>query len=138
MIVSVTWTSTPRAMMGSASAASIRSITKTSMSPAATYRRATPRALGSSPRLVIILSAGPRKALPPTMPETPTPGTPRARAAVISASSPGTARMGPMETIGLEGARTMASAVRKASRTSAVTAASSAPANRTSRTSGSW
>ena len=51
---------------------------------------------------------------------------------------PGTARIGPIETIGFEGAMRMARASARAARTSGVGRAASIPLKRTSRTVGSW
>ncbi len=51
---------------------------------------------------------------------------------------PGTARIGPTETIGLDGAMTITAAASSAATTSGVGRAPSIPTNRTSRTSGAW
>ena len=64
--------------------------------------------------------------------------TPRARAAAIEARMPGTRRIGPTDTSGLDGHRMMAAAPSNAASTSGVGAAVSIPANRSSSTSGAW
>ena len=81
---------------------------------------ATPRALDSNPSEVSIRSAGPLSATPPTMPLTAMTGTPRDRASAIARRHPGTARIGPIETIGFDGPMTMTSAAASAASTSAV------------------
>ena len=72
------------------------------------------------------------------MPLTATTGTPRTRARPSNSETAGTARIGPSETMGFEGAMTMTSASPIAARTSAVGRAASRPAWRTSCTSGAW
>ena len=88
---------------------------------------ATPAALASWPREVSIRSAGPFRALPPTMGLTATTGTPRTRARPSSSFSAGTARIGPRDTIGLDGPMTITSASLSAARTWAVGRAASMP-----------
>ena len=72
------------------------------------------------------------------IPLTATTRAPRSRAARIPSRSPGTARIGPIETIGFDGAMTITRAASSAAATSPVGRAASIPAKRTSRTSGAW
>ena len=96
-------------------------------------------ALDSWPSDASIRSAGPFSALPPTIPDTATTRAPCIRASPIAARTPRTARIGPTETIGFDGAMTTRSACADARpSTSRVARAFSMPRNRTSRTSGSW
>jgi len=83
-------------------------------------------------------AAGPLSARPPTIPLTATTGTPRVLAAASAPVTPGTARMGAIDTSGFDGAITIASARSRASSTSSVGAAPSIPSNLISRTSGTW
>jgi hypothetical protein len=77
-------------------------------------------------------------ALPPTIPLTATTGTPRARARSTSSRIPGTARIGPIDTIGLDGPMTTARAASNVAATRSLGRDDSMPAKRTSRTSGAW
>ena len=89
------------------------------------YSRATPSALDSWPSDASIRSAGPLSALPPMIPLTATTGTPAVAAAASASPCPGTARIGPIETIGFDGAMTTTSAAASAATTSGVGRASS-------------
>ena len=134
MIVSVATARTPRVSIVARASASAASTMNVSMTSA--YIRATPTALDSRPRYSRKRSAGPLSATPPMMPLIAATGVPRDRASASASRIPGRARIGPIETIGLDGAMTIASAASIASRTSTVARALSMPRKRTSSTSG--
>ena len=96
--------------------------------------RATPTHDGSSPRSANSRSAGPFTAAPAISGLT---ATTRSRAATSASRTPGTARIGPIESTGLAGQITIVSAPSIASSTPGAGRAVSAPSNRTSSTGGS-
>ena len=126
MIVSVTPTRSPRASIRGARPASTSSISQADSQPA--YRSATPAALTSIPTAGMSLSAMPATGPPPTIPLMP---TTRSRRAPTASRTPGTARMGAIETTGFEGQHTIASASTIASRTPGAGRAADAPSYRT-------
>ena len=92
------------------------------------YQAATPDALTGTPSSASMRSAGPLMARPPTIGEMAT--TCFCRAARRS-RRPGSARIGPIDTTGLDGATTIAAAVSISSSTPGAGVAWSMPANRT-------
>src|SRR5688500_10493801 len=97
MIVSTTTTRTPASSTAATSLSSAASTTK--MSQKSEYRRATPDALTSAPTTGSILSAGPFSGAPLTIGVTAiTHGCDR-----NASLTPGSARIGPIDTTGLLG-----------------------------------
>src|SRR5207248_4644332 len=110
----------------STSAAKSASASSTTSVPAnGEYSRATPTTDGSTPSSAIIRSAGPLRAAPATMGET---ATTSCRRPVIAFCTPGTARMGAIERMGLDGQMTTRCASVMASSTFGAGDAFSAPA----------
>src|SRR5215218_9141799 len=133
MTAPVASTRIPRASIPRRSPSSTSSMTMPSTSPS--YIRATPAGEISWPRVASILSAGPLSARPPTMGLTATLG---AGEEASASRIPGTARIGPMLTTGLEGQNTTRSAPASASRTASVGRASPMPRKRMPSTSSLW
>ena len=86
------------------------------------YSSATPTTDDSWPRSASIRSAGPFRAAPPTIGDT---ATTDSRRSASSSSTPRNARIGPIDTIGFDGAITTTSAVSIAARAGADSVASS-------------
>ena len=102
--VGVTTQRMPAASTSAASSAS--TVSTTSVAAIGAYSLATPATLGSTPSSAIIRSAGPLRAWPPTIGDT---ATTDSRRAASSASTPGRARIGPIDTSGFDGAITTTS-----------------------------
>jgi hypothetical protein len=111
MTVCVTTARTPSASTPAAWPSSTSS--STSVAHTSAYRRATPTGLTSCPSDRSMAAAGPLSARPPTIGLT---ATVAARRAATALRMPGTARIGPIEISGLDGAITIRSADPRASR----------------------
>src|SRR5213593_2583907 len=123
MMTSATTGARPRSRTADASSASRVSTTRPSSQPA--YAWATPSGETGRPRARISAPAGPLTGASPTIGLTPMTG---ALVASSASTSPGTARMGPIDVTGFDGQTTTTSAPASASTTPGAGLASPAPA----------
>ena len=133
MTVGATMQLTPAASTSPARSASAWSIT--SVPTQSLTKRATPGADACPPSSTRSRSAGPFKAAPATIGDT---ATTESRRALNTLATPGTARIGPIDTTGFEGATTTISAEPRESSTPGAGLAVSAPSKRTESTTTEW